>query len=926
MRSFSIRLASYLLIAIVAGWYAASAMLSGAIRVVGSFVPRGVASNGVRDDADARARWELLRLRDPSTGRIPSDIRRRELEFAARIPAVGSRGYLRPDVSGYVWSSRGPNNLGGRTRALAVDVADTSVLLAGGVSGGIWRSSDRGRSWARTTTMLEYPAVSCIAQDRRPGHTSVWYYGTGEPSTTTTPEEYSGAGLYKSTDGGRSWFQLESTKTTLNNPYDEDFDWVWNVAVDPSNTTQDEVYAATIGGVMRSVDGGATWTKVVDETGTGDVVVTDEGVVYAVYCDPEQNGRSTVVRSADGVNWTEITPPGWPTVSNRWVIGRAPSNPNVVYVLGSTVGSGFQAQGYYGTEWSGLWKYTYLSGDGADDRGRWEDRSANLPDFGGDVGDFFGQEGYDLMVSVRPDDENTVYIGGANLYRSFDGFSSKNGSQWIGGYSPAGTEDSYPNHHPDLHTLVFVPGNPDEILTGSDGGVHRSENGAAPTVFWTTLNNGYRTTQFYSVSIDRATAGDDRILGGMQDNGTYGTWSANPSDDWEEVGGGDGTYCAIGGLAGQFDSYFVSFPAGEIYRLLTQSDGSPVAFSRIDPAGASGYLFIAPFLLDPSNSNVMYLAAGRYVWRNDALSTLPTTSNRPISNGWTRLGSSAAASAISAIGVSTLAPSHRVYYGSLDGSLYRLDDAHQGNPSRLPLVSSNLPRGSYVNCICVDPEDGNRAVVVFANYNVQSLFLTTDAGATWTPVGGNLEEFPDGTGNGPSCRWVSILHRQGRTFYFLGTSTGLYSTTELNGMSTVWEQEGIETIGNAVVEMLDVRQSDGRVVVGTHGNGVFSTTVTTAAPQEPGTAVGRGGTIESCSPNPAASTARVRFSVHDPVSLVSLDLFDARGGRVLSVPTERLEAGTYTRTVDVRDLTPGTYYLRLRVGETTSRERLVVVR
>jgi hypothetical protein len=121
--------------------------------------------------------------------------------------------------------------------------------------------------------------------------------------------------------------------------------------------------------------------------------------------------------------------------------------------------------------------------------------------------------------------------------------------------------------------------------------------------------------------------------------------------------------------------------------------------------------------------------------------------------------------------------------------------------------------------------------VVYPHYEVISIFATENGGLTWTPVAGNLEENPDGSGAGPSVRWLSILYSQDRPFYFAATSAGLFSTTRLAGMSTVWVQEGATTIGNVVVDMIDVRQSDGKIVVGTHGNGVYSSKLSMPSPR-----------------------------------------------------------------------------------------------
>lgn len=884
-------------------------------------IPRRPAAQGSREEPGARGGWELTRTADPLTGEIPAKMRRRELAFAATVPTVESRAFMRPTASGYSWSSRGPYNVGGRTRALAVDITDSDIILAGGVTGGMWRTSDAGNSWTRTTSYGQSPSVSCVTQDRRPGRTDVWYYGTGEPSTVTTPFDYSGSGIYRSTDGGRSWTPLESTIPEPYNAYDEDFDWVWSMATDPSNLTQDEVYAATFGGLMRSTDAGTSWTKVVDVRGTGDVRVTRDGVVYAVYTATDES--STLRRSVDGVNWIDITPQEWPELSHRWVLDVAPSNSSVVYLLGSTVESGFKAEGFSGSEWSGFWKYTYVSGDGTGNGGRWEDRSGFLPASKTEGGSFFGQSGYDLVVAVGPEDENIVFIGGAGLWRSSDGFATGARTAWIGGYSPSGDWEPYPGHHPDLHAVAFSHDDPKVLFTGSDGGVHRSDDGMGEFVNWIALNNGYRTAQFYTISLDRNRPGDDRLVGGTQDNGSVGIFSADPFGYWEEFTVGDGGYCAVAGLKNGIETYYTSFPFGEIYRLRTYENGEPISYGRVDPRGAESSLFITPFLLDPLNHDMMYLASSRHIWRNSALSSIPVGQG-PATVGWSRLGNSAAGATITALGVSTAAPAHRLYYGAIDGNVYRIDGADQGDQARTLLTADIFPR-AYVSSIAVDPVNGDRAVV-FSNYNVQSLFLTTDAGGSWIAVGGNLEEHPDGTGSGPSCRWLSILSRPDGALYFLGTSSGLYSTTLLNGASTIWEREGAETIGNAIVEMIDLRHSDGRVVVATHGDGVYTATIPPSG-VESGEKSGGEVAIESIDPNPASGRATVSYRVETGGrGRVEIRLYDPLGAEVRTLVERRLGSGRHQAIVDLTGLPAGTYLVRLTAGGRTSVRSLRVVR
>lgn len=106
-----------------------------------------------------------------------------------------------------------------------------------------------------------------------------------------------------------------------------------------------------------------------------------------------------------------------------------------------------------------------------------------------------------------------------------------------------------------------------------------------------------------------------------------------------------------------------------------------------------------------------------------------------------------------------------------------------------------------------------------------SLFYSTNGGTNWSAVSGNLEQNPDGSGNGPSVRWGSILPLGSSKVYFVGTSTGVYSTTTLSGSSTVWVQEGSSNIGSVVVPMIVTRPLDGLVIVATHANGVFRATM-----------------------------------------------------------------------------------------------------
>lgn len=790
-------------------------------------------TRGSEDDPQARLNYEWRRLRNPQSNRIPRNIRQKELQFARTLPTreavaiAKGQGNALAESSVLTWNARGPFNVGGRTRALAFDVSNENIILAGGVSGGLYRSTDGGATWTNTSGASQLHSITAIAQDTRAGKTNIWYCTSGEfrgGSAGGGGASFRGDGIFKSVDGGMTWTQLPATISDTPESFDQPFDFCWNIAVDPSNTSQDEVYAATFGGLQRSLDGGTTWATVKGGFSNSvsqytDVVVTSTGVVYAAFSQSTNNGTDSpdrgIWRSTDGATWTEITPAGWPLVYNRVVLAVAPSDESRLYFFADTPISGLNGVSF--------WHYTYLSGDGSGAGGSWSNRSANLPALGDPVGNLDPQGSYDMIVCVKPDNPDVVFVGGTNLYRSTDGFATSTNWTWIGGYNTTNDISIYPNHHPDLHAQAFLPSNPNVVISGHDGGLSKTTNVMADSVIWSSLNSGYVTGQFYSVAIDHATAGNDIITGGLQDNGTYFTNNANASTPWLQIGSGDGGYTAI---ADGRSAFFSSVQNGKTFREIRNDAGQLSIWQRVDPAGGSGYLFINPYVLDPNDNDILYMAGGDRLWRNNAVSTIPPFSNDPATVGWTQLTNTAVGSGtISALAVSG-SPANILYYGTTNGQVFRLDNADSGNPVPVNIGSGKgLPANAYVSSIAVDPIDGNRVLLVFSNYGIQSLFFTQNGGDSWTDVSGNLEENSDGSGSGPSARWAEIVPANSATYYFVATSAGLFSTTSLNGGSTIWAQEGASTIGNVVVDMIDARLADGLVVAATHGAGVFSANI-----------------------------------------------------------------------------------------------------
>ncbi len=779
-----------------------------------------------------RERYMQMLLADPATGKIPRNARARELAFAKRFNQNSSSNVYTKVQANDQWSFAGPNSLGGRTRAIVQDFTNEQVLIAAGVSSGIFKSTDLGKTWKKTLRNDQLQSITSIVQDQRPGKTQRWYAGTGEFYGNSS--DLNGDGIYLSTDSGDSWELLSSTQSKTPHTWDGAFEFVYSVAVDQSNLQQDEVYAATaLGGIHRSTDGGKTFRAVLGGLGNQfslftDVVVTPSGIVYATMSQLAGGGATSktkgIWRSVDGVKWVNITPVNFPAESYRIVIEINPKDENQIFFFGYTPNAGKRSTNFRGdVEWNSLWQYRYASGDGTGSGGSWENRSAHLPNLGGEFGNLITQSGYDLVVKVHPLDTNVLFIGGTNLFRSSSGFKDSLQTAWIGGYKP-GTKrpyfDIYPAQHPDQHALMFLKSDPQKAISANDGGLQITDDCIKGSTIWREINESYITSQFYTIAIDHGDELRKTIMGGLQDNGTYFTKGINLLDPWTMTLSYDGAFCAIAKNASR---YYMSAQQGRIVSMKLDDNGNILEKGRIDPAGGKDYLFINPFTLDHENENIMYVAGGSILWRNNDLSTLPMNTWDSTSVNWdslsaTRLPAGELISSISA----SVKPAHRVYYGTNKGNLFRLDASHSGNPIPKNITGNIFPDGN-IQSIAIDPRDADNIIIVFSNYNIISLFHSTDGGESWTAIAGNLEDNSNGSGAGPSCRWAEIVPLASGFKVYVGTSIGLFSTGTVNGNFTCWEQEGKDVIGNAVITMMDYRQSDGYMAIATHGAGVYTT-------------------------------------------------------------------------------------------------------
>jgi hypothetical protein len=883
------------------------------------------------------SRWAYFQrlLRDPVTGEIPADMRQKELEYARTLPHSSYAGHLRKGMAAasVAWQEAGPNDVGGRTRALVVDATNSNTILAGGVSGGIWKSTNNGASWVLKNSPTHSLSVTSLAQDTRTGYTGTWYYATGEFVGNSASDRgymavFRGTGIYKSTDNGETWNVLPNTET-LPTTWNSAYNYVTRIVVSP---TTGYVFAASNGlGIFRSTDGGSNFSLVHGGTNDQyycDVVVASNGTLVASLSEYGYNpvaGRADqpgIYKSTNnGDNWTDITPTTFPAAHERTVLATAPSDADVVYALTNTGGNVGQEEDIR------FHKITISTGASVD-------RSVNLPNYGG-TGNFNTQGNYNMVVAVKPDDANFVILGVTNLFRSADGFATTPADKeytWIGGYHWDSDKWMYPNQHADQHVIAFDPADAKKMWCGHDGGLSYTTDITTVSTSivdfpWLDKNKGYNVTQFYTVAMQDA-AGNNQLMGGTQDNGTPFFIRTTTTSASTDISTGDGAYAYFG------DSFaYTSSQLGRVLRLSYYGNGNPQIasnWSDITPSNATNQLFINPFTVDPSNEDYMYYLTQTAVWRNNQLNDLPMYLNGT-TTGWSQLSNLTvpAGYSITALAVSRQNSASVLYYGaSPDAStnparIYRFENATSATDGEVERILPASSNGGYVHRIAINPANSNEILVVLSNYRLVGLYHSSDGGQNFTAVEGNLE---GNLNNGPSLRSATILPLPATTIYFLGTSTGVYSTTLLNGSSTVWSQEGADEIGNVVVEDITSRTSDYKVAAGTHGRGIF---IATYSPAEVGAENSSGlpdaFQLSQNYPNPFNPATNIEYTI--PVAQhVVLKVYDMLGKEVDQIINADESAGAHKIQYQPQSLASGVYVYMITAGPYRDAKKFVLIR
>lgn len=662
--------------------------------------------------------------------------------FATLAPAQQFNDAL---MKGMKWRLVGPFR-GGRVLAVTGIPGDPYTFYFGGVAGGVWRTTDGGITWTPLTDKEPFASIGAIAVAE--SNPSVIYVGTGE-SCIRGNISY-GNGVFKSTDGGKSWSYIGL----------KDTQHIARVLVNPRNP--DIVYVAALGhaygpnpdrGVYRSADGGKTWDKVLykdDKTGAIDLAFDPHNpnvmfaALYQVQRTPwslESGGPgSGLYRSVDaGATWKRLEGKGLPTtIMGRIGVSVSGADSNRIYALIEAKEGGLFRTDDGGDTWSKV-----------NDDQRLTQRAW-----------------YFTHIFADPRSVDTVYMLNTGMFRSTDGGRSIN---------------LLPAPHGDHHGLWIDPVNPQRMINGNDGGATISVDGGKT---WSTEYN-QPTAQFYHV------AADNRFLyylyGAQQDNSTVGI--ASRSDDgyigrqhWYDVGGGESGYI----VPDPRDANIVY--AGSGGGALTRFDKRTQQEQDITvwPVDSSGHgakdnryrqAWTDPIAMSPFNPDVLYTAA-EVIFKTTDHGLRWTT----ISPDLTRNDKSKQESSGGPITkdnttveyydtVFTIAESpvqkDLIWAGTDDGLIQLTRDGGQHWTNITP---KGIPEWSMVSLIEASPHDAGTAYAAVDAHKLDDyrpyIFKTADFGKSWTKVTSGI----------PDSAYVHAVREDPKQkgMLYAGTETGVF--------------------------------------------------------------------------------------------------------------------------------------------------------
>jgi hypothetical protein len=666
------------------------------------------------------------------------------------------------------WTSLGPTNLGGRVKSMAFHPTSPNIVYAGNSQGGVFKSANGGASWWPLMSGELVLAIGAIAV--APSAPNVIFAGTGEYGGWYQQ----GVGIYKSTDGGNDWDLMNATS---NNRFSK-------IVIHP--TDPQRVYASGNAGVERSVDGGVTWTLIL--TGqVSDILLdpTDPTALYAG-CEDNRGVQRTNNAQAAVVNWN-------PMNNGLTLVTNHSTNPwNNYLKLAATVDSGGDTV---------LWCQLNSLPDpwtGADPP-TWTSYGITVYKWTGSAWDDRGTPGgtsysdWCSVIAVEPGSPDVVYSGRNGAYWTPDG-----GTNWY----TLGTG------HADNHAIIFDPTNPLRTLAGNDGGIYKhtrtvnADGSPAETnISYTDSNTGHVTIQLENISVSQL--GSFGIGGATQDQGVLVN---HVGSDWDGIGGAEwgalDVYARDGDIIMWDPKYDQSLPLQR-----TENGGT---LKRNANNGLGGR-WVNEIAMHPTNS-LLVLAATKSQTVGGAAQTAAIFRSADGGAALPATGFTSVQQFTGNVNDITFSPSNpnRVYAVTANGQLWSSADAgvNWGQVGNGPLG------GLGIASVTVDWGDPDLIYVTYKNTGVRHVHVSDDGGATWDDISGALPHtsLPD-----IPVHRLMVDNRFSETLY-AATDIGVFRTTDGGD----WWYPFDEGLPNAIVNDIDYRPSSQKLYVSTFGRGAYS--------------------------------------------------------------------------------------------------------
>jgi uncharacterized protein (TIGR03437 family) len=690
----------------------------------------------------------------------------------------------------------------GRVTSLVVDPRSATTVYAGTAEGGVWKTTNGGVNWMPLTDTQPSLAIGSLALD--PSNPDTIYAGTGEGNFNA--DAYEGSGVLKSTDGGVTWTLLGQDYLTGGA--------IGSLAVSPSNS---QILLAGVegAGLAVSSDGGMTWTNPIQNYAATAVAFdpADGTQAWAGVCSIFLDQSNGLYHSTDGgTTWTIVSTAPLPQSGiGRIAIAFAPSNPKTIYVGMSGIIPN-----------DSLFLGAFVSTDGGT---TWTSNPA------GYKGDW-----YRNAMAVSPTDPTFVVGGGLEAYYTQDGNMT-----WLQA-DPSGLL------HVDQHAFAFSADG-SVLYVGNDGGVFSTPTASMPFA-WSSLDSTLAITQFYPGFSIHPT--DTTVsIGGTQDNGTL-MYSGSLKWTYSTCGDGGATYI----VPQNPQNVFVTCQTGGLY--FSSSGGAAGTFT-INMTGVpkSEVPFVGVVAGDPSNQNGAWWGGVTNLWYAANQGT-----------GWTKATASLAANSIETISaVSAVSTDgNTVIFGDLGGDVFCSTNAKSTAPTWTACGSTII--GGPISSIIADPTASGAAFLTETGYGNDHIFHTTNGGQTWTDLQGDLPDVPVS----------AVLLDQVAGFLYAATDVGVFMSANNGGH---WQPLGTG-LPNTVITGLQFYQSARLLRASSHGRSMWDITL----PIEP-PALGNNGIVNSASfaaAAPGSIAAAFGTALTDGVEVAStIPLPSSLAGATLTV-------------------------------------------